>query len=419
MTNISDRPLGVGAAFFGPQWKMFGLDVRDSAGNAVVETEAGRKFGHPIFDGSSGPGIFLEPGKALVTEIILNRLYDIGKPGQYSVQVQRDFQPPVNQPPVKSNVVTFQVPRLPIPQAPKPAFSITIAPGLDSVNSGWRMPVKVAVKNISNKTVSLAVWWGMTRGYYHKAAPEFGAGIEVRDSEGELVPLTAPGRTFLAGEGWSRSGFDPVPIRPGEVLEETALIGQLSDIGRPGRYSARATLVDPASGLLVSSNTIYFAVTGRPQGARDDVNPPFVVTVRAIEDDGDPFARLVQVPVEVCATNISDREIKLNNGITENEFQVRNSRGNLVPLTSAGESLRRAFGAASGNTLAVLQDQSECGDFTLADLFELNESGRYAVQVRRMVKQGQTPGQSAGDLPVVRSNIVTVSVDPPSAKTAK
>jgi len=409
MTNTSNSPINIWAAGWGPMWRGFRFDVRDAAGTALAETAAARTIGHSPLNGSSGPFFVLAPGKTVKTEVVLNRLYELSQPGQYSVQVQWGA--------VKSNIVTFRAPPSPPPSA-KPAFAVTITPSLDSVSAGWRVPVNVAVKNLSKQTLRLAVWQGTNyiTGGYAREAQEFGSGIEIRDSKNVTVPLTAGGRDFLAGDGWARGRFLLLPIRPGEILEEPKAIGQLSDLSHPGRYTVRTTLVDPSTGLLVNSNIISIDVTAPSHGTdQTGTRPPFVITLRAIEkeeDDG-PDSFRNRLPVDVCLTNISDREIKLDNAITQDYFELFDNLGQPVPLTNNGRILRASFGSGSSNTtLSVLTGDSLCGASTLAGIFDLSKPGGYKLQVGRIAELNRRPGDGMAfaDLPRVRSNIVTITV---------
>lgn len=405
LTNVSDQSIGIGVAFESPQWMRFGIDIRDSAGKTVAETEA-RRAARGGGD-RGGPLIKLEPGKVLHTEIILNRLYDLSQPGQYTVQVQRDdltrgFV-------VKSNIVTFRIPSLASRRPSKPTFSIAITSALSSVRAGWQVPVEIAVKNLSTKPLRLAIWHGVSsRTHWSLEAQEFGSGIEVRNADGKVVPLTTHGRAFLSGDGWFRGRFLFESIRPGEVLKQTAAIGELSDIDSPGTYTIRAALVDPVSGLPVNSNPLRITVTNTP----DDAPPPFVITIRAVDEEEGWSFKVGDVPLQVCMTNISDHELRLDNAITKNDFQVTDSGGNPVPLTNAGRDIRRMFGEGSANTVfPVRPAESLCGFSTLATLFELTKTGRYTVQVGRSDDRDLASGhQRAENLPMVRSNIITVTV---------
>jgi hypothetical protein len=87
-------------------------DIRDQKGNPAQETELGQAARADTgligsFTSSlGGHDDPLRPGESRPNEIHLNKLYDLSKPGKYTVQVQfRD----TNGPAVKSNRITITV----------------------------------------------------------------------------------------------------------------------------------------------------------------------------------------------------------------------------------------------------------------------------------------------------------------------
>jgi hypothetical protein len=87
MTNVSQRA----AIFdFEPNEYRYKVIVRDAHGDMAPETEHGkevrRSFGPP-FPVYSGPAVPLESGKTWKNELVVNDLYDLTRPGKYSVQV--------------------------------------------------------------------------------------------------------------------------------------------------------------------------------------------------------------------------------------------------------------------------------------------------------------------------------------------
>jgi len=61
--------------------------VRDAQGNLVADTEHGREARRPP-EQYSGGGFPLEPGKTTKDELVISDLYDLSRPGKYSVQVR-------------------------------------------------------------------------------------------------------------------------------------------------------------------------------------------------------------------------------------------------------------------------------------------------------------------------------------------
>jgi hypothetical protein len=108
MINTSDKDISYSLIAGWPGWQMFQLDVRDAAGRPVPQSPAGKRI-------SAGPravsgviAIPLAPGKAWRPRLILNRVYDLSQPGEYTVQARRmDSASGVE---VKSDLLTFRVP---------------------------------------------------------------------------------------------------------------------------------------------------------------------------------------------------------------------------------------------------------------------------------------------------------------------
>jgi hypothetical protein len=68
----------------------FGLEVRDSEGHHVPYTPQGRRTFGGLFDGSRFM-LKLHPGESLYRERLLNKDFEISKPGTYTVWATRQF----------------------------------------------------------------------------------------------------------------------------------------------------------------------------------------------------------------------------------------------------------------------------------------------------------------------------------------
>ncbi|HWY58117.1 MAG TPA: hypothetical protein VNZ03_26875 [Terriglobales bacterium] len=88
MTNLSGRAIIFDTA---PSAEyVYEAIVRDAHGNMAPDTEHGkevRRSFEPPFPVYSGPINPLEPGKTWKNELVINDLYDLTRPGKYSVQV--------------------------------------------------------------------------------------------------------------------------------------------------------------------------------------------------------------------------------------------------------------------------------------------------------------------------------------------
>ncbi|HXN48126.1 MAG TPA: hypothetical protein VN893_15870 [Bryobacteraceae bacterium] len=409
MTSISDRGVPLGVAFGPPPWKTFLLDVRDSAGKPVSETPFLRQERLPATSG--GPAVTLGPGATSHTVLVLNSLYDLSQPGEYTVQVGRLDE--ASGTTVKSSPVVLRVPPPgQIALASKPAFSVAVAALCASVQTGWRIPVEIAVTNVSPQPIRLAVWRGHTPYHELREAEEFGSGIEIH-RQGADVRLTPHGQAVRRGEELPDGAFALVSIQPGAVWKERRAIGGFSGISVPGSYTIQVSLIDPASGLPVKSNPISVTVTDPDQSAsaRSESRPPFIVTLRAEEEPHDASGNVRRFPVLLCMTNISGRQIALDNYITKDRIEVWDSRGEPVPITKDGRFIRTSFdGGAAGGANPIRPGDSLCGDLNLGPLYDLSKPGVYSAQVARADELDMPPGQSLAGAPLVRSNVIPLVV---------
>lgn len=82
------------------------MDVRDASGNSVSETEHFRQMKEGLKSGLRITGrnilVTLEPDQTQQDTIEISNLYDLGRPGDYSIEVKREF-PEVGKDPVRSN----------------------------------------------------------------------------------------------------------------------------------------------------------------------------------------------------------------------------------------------------------------------------------------------------------------------------
>lgn len=70
------------------------MDVRDTSGRPVPETESFRKLKEQAKNGSIAGrniGVILKPGETGQDMIEVSGLYDLSSPGKYSIQVRREF----------------------------------------------------------------------------------------------------------------------------------------------------------------------------------------------------------------------------------------------------------------------------------------------------------------------------------------
>jgi hypothetical protein len=109
MINQSKHTVHYSLTSPGQDWQM---DVRDSNGNPVGETEMFRRMkenikNRAIVESRNMIG-FLKPNGQAQDVIDVQMFYDLSRPGEYSIEVQRAF-PQVARAPIKSNRLTLTI----------------------------------------------------------------------------------------------------------------------------------------------------------------------------------------------------------------------------------------------------------------------------------------------------------------------
>jgi len=104
MTNTSDHDIFYRADPSGTLLP-FAFDVRDSEGKVVSETSKGLSAHGKNMAAGSYLGVPIHPGESIHRERVLNKEFDLEKPGKYTVQATRESGSTV----VKSNIITITV----------------------------------------------------------------------------------------------------------------------------------------------------------------------------------------------------------------------------------------------------------------------------------------------------------------------
>ncbi len=132
-------------------------------------------------------------------------------------------------------------------------FSIAISAHEDEVQVGSDMRVTITLKNLSTKQVLIARHTGSDN-------PEFTFRIVVKDTQGREVEESAYARG-IGGERAQAEGRSIVDyVQPGGIAVQTAHVGKLVNLRRPGRYTVQVSRKDPVSGVTVKSNEITLSV---------------------------------------------------------------------------------------------------------------------------------------------------------------
>ena len=112
LTNTSDQAFRIGRAIGNEQAELdYVIDVRDKNAFLALKTEYGHTVAgegnYPLF--TSARSVTLKPGEQLEEESILNKIYDLGHPGSYVVQVHRDIPEQIGYGVATSNAITVTV----------------------------------------------------------------------------------------------------------------------------------------------------------------------------------------------------------------------------------------------------------------------------------------------------------------------
>lgn len=413
LTNLSDKDVYLGGPVNGspPLWTSFEIDVHDAHGNPVPETVAGREI-RRWPSNVNGPVFPVKAGEKISLEVMLSRVFDVSHPGTYTVQVRLKDRSSGAM--VQSNAVSFAILQQTKPgKSVPPGFSIMVSAPLNSVRSGWLIPVSIAIKNTSPQKLTLAMWDGRNQNWTTHAPDEFGSGIEVRRADGESTPLTKEGLDYVEHGGIPKGAFTFGSIQPGQVLEQMRAAGLLFNVSQPGRYILDVVLTDPTTGIPVKSNAITVNVVDSAASPSDVMPPqtPFIISL------GTESAYLPKsnYPLSICRTNISDHEIVLDNLTFMDELSVLDRQGSPVPLSEASKNpqsyaagmRQRSVDGVGSRTYRMQPGEPLCGILPIDEIFDLSKPGTYSVEVIQHDYPDRAPGQN---MPTVRSNRVQVEV---------
>jgi len=131
------------------------------------------------------------------------------------------------------------------------AFSISISAPSNEVQVGSDARVVIALRNTGERQILFAHRPG-------KDSPEFSYTIVVRNAAGHVMEETAYARE--ARERGSSEGRTVDYVQPGESVAQTAHLGKLVSLSKPGEYRVKVSRRDPATHSVVVSNEIILDV---------------------------------------------------------------------------------------------------------------------------------------------------------------
>jgi hypothetical protein len=397
MTNTSSQSLEYGVVYGPPLWTRFcSLDVHDAGGKVLEQKPAMLRF---LARDSGGPTLFLAPAEKVRVEMLLNRIYDLSKPGKYTVRALRYDD---NRSLVKSSILTLIIPPGDSSSGRRvPAFSLTVSSSGANTKVGYQVPVKIKVRNISKERIAFRTWEEDTKvgaGLSH----EFASGIDVRDALGNPVRRTELARRLDSQTTFPDGHFAFVSLNAGEAFEQTRIVGQFYDSTRPGEYELQVRFFDPQNNLAVKSNPLTLNVLGQDSEIQPRQQSPFLLDIRAVENPARQGLRF-KAGVYLAVTDLSDHSIEFDVAYGDSDVDVFDKAGNLAPLTDNGKLYRGPLPRGSGPPIAHLNpgETASGGMIDLDSLYDLSRPGQYIVQVIAFDPETKT---------TVKSNQITLIV---------
>jgi len=149
------------------------------------------------------------------------------------------------------------MPTAPKQQAP---FSIAISSPQQSIGTGAEVRLEITLKNTSNREIYISKSNG-------RSQAEFSFVVDAHDDTGKPAPDTEYGRRVMRRETKKRTVLFWseifLTLKPGEILQDEAIVSKLYDLSRPGKYLIRVSRRvsgNPKDGV-VKSNEIAVTVS--------------------------------------------------------------------------------------------------------------------------------------------------------------
>jgi hypothetical protein len=409
LTNVSHETIWLpsGSRDF---WS-YEFELKDAQGNLVPRTaEWMRALSQRPAVVTLNVSTPLDAGASLTTTVILEKLFDLNKPGEYTLRVSFDSSCSSSGTRATSNLIHFTV-GAPSnrPSSSQAGISVMASTTQTRLPVGWGIPLDIVVLNKSGHPLRWAV-----DDLPNMAPDEFLTGVEVFDITGEVC--SPPKRP---DPNWSFSRFrdtvSTMDIPPGKSAEQIILLGDLFDIGKPGRYRAKITLLDPISNQRIESNLVSFEIEDTKSSLSIPKQPPFLVTLQSGH-----FGPPDPSDVLICMSNISDHEIRLDNSSVKDFISVEDLDGNPAAFTEAAQRDRKMVDLAQTPanleqccTWSVVKPRKAlCGGYRVSAVYNLSKPGAYRVRIDRYDEPDAKPGQKIGDLPIIHSNWLAIFENP-------
>jgi hypothetical protein len=119
-------------------------------------------------------------------------------------------------------------------------------------------------------------------------------------------------------------------------------------------------------------------------------------------------------------SNISDHDIRLDNSAGKDFAFVEDLDGHPATLTEAAQKAKKPIdltqapaGVQQCRTWDTVKPRKAlCGGLRESAEYDLSKAGAYRIRVNRYDEPDASPGQRLSDLPIVRSNWLTIFVTP-------
>jgi hypothetical protein len=416
LTNVAHGEIWLpsGSADF---WS-YDFELRDAQGNLIPRTaEWMRAISQRPTDITLSVSTPLAAGASLIQTLMLEQLFDLSKPGEYTLRVSLpSFACGNSGSSVTSNLIHFTV-GVPSnrPATLQAGISVTVKATQASLPIGWGAPLDIVVQNKSGRPLRWAV-----DDPPNMAPDEFLAGVEVFGNAGEICPPTEqldPNWGFSRYWGLSRfrGAVSTIEIPTGKSAEQIILVGDVFDIGKPGSYRAKVALLDPISNRRIESNPVSFEIEDTASQHPLPKQPPFLVTLQPGHfDPPDPGNVLI------CMSNISDHDIRLDNSALKDFVTAEAVDGTAAAMNEARlkdwdpERLKQATaGLVQCCTWDTVKPRKAlCGGLKVGVLYDLSKARAYRIRIDRYDEPDATPGQKLDDLPIVHSNWLTIFENP-------
>jgi hypothetical protein len=347
--------------------------------------------------------------------VLLEKLFDLNKPGEYTLLVSfASFACGNTGTRVTSNLIHFTIGASSNRRSTSQArISVTASAPRTRLPVGWGAPLDIVVQNNSGHPLRWAV-----DDPPNTAPDEFLTGVEVFDAAGGVLPPPKQ-----PDPNWSLSRFrgtvSVIEIPPGKRAEQIVLLGDLFDIGRPGKYQAKVELLDPISNRRIESNLVSFEVDDPTSSHVLPKQPPFLVTLQAGQFEPHDSGNVL-----TCMSNISDHDIRLDNFALKDFASVEAPDGTKASMNETAlkdwspEKLKQAPAGPQGCCSATVKPREAlCGGIKVGVIYDLSKPGAYRIRIDRYDESDTMPGQKLGDLPIVHSNWLTIFENPLGSKT--